>query len=215
VTPTPEDPEARRARRLAEIRAQRGTEDRARQIADLEARKAYEPEPVARTRATTSSGSSGSTRSSSSRPKRSSGKTAGTSFFGHPWSEWHQMVDTGVDHLAEHAEAQSTTTPDALWKHIGAEMALTLGDPRLPMPFLLRDITNRQLDDTGLLLSALVVTDDGTPEPAFFRLAAQLDKLPAAQAPRESDDATWTMTERQEAFWRQQVERLYETYGAD
>jgi hypothetical protein len=125
------------------------------------------------------------------------------------------MVDTGVDHLAEQAEAQSTTTPDALWKHIGAELGLTLGDPRLPMPFLLRDITNRQFDDTGLLLSALVVTDDGTPEPAFFRLAAQLDRLPPAQAPRESDDATWTMSERQETFWRQQVDQLYAWHSDD
>jgi hypothetical protein len=205
----PEDPEDRRARRLAEIRAQRGTDARAREIADLEARRAAEPEPVRVTRATSSSG--GSSRSSSpSRPRRpSSGKTAGTSFFGHPWSEWHQMVDVGLDHLVELASERSTTTEEALWKHVGAELGLTLGDPRLPMPFLLRDITNRQLDDTGLLVTALALTDDGTPAPGFFRLAAQIGKLPSAQAPRESSDGTWTMSERQEAFWRSQVDALY------
>jgi hypothetical protein len=124
------------------------------------------------------------------------------------------MVDTGLDHLVELAEAQATTTSEALWKHVGAEQGLTLGDPRLPMPFLLRDITNRQFDDSGLVVTALVLSDAGVPDPAFFRLAAQLGKLPPAQAPREGSDATWTMTERQEAFWRQHVDALYAFHAA-
>ena len=201
-----EDPEDRRAARLAAIRAQRGTDERARQIADLESRRRIDPPPpsgTVRTRRTTSA----------PRPRRTSGQTAGTSFFGHPWAEWHQMVDTGTDHLVEHAEAAATTTEGELWSHIGEVLGLRLEDPRLPMPFLLRDITTRQVDDTGLLLTALVVRDDGTPGPAFFRLAAQLDKLPAAQAPREADDTTWTMNDQQEAFWRQQVESLIAWHG--
>ncbi len=205
-----EHPEDRRAARLAAIRAQRGSEERERQIADLEARRAAEPEPVQRARTTTTSYGGGSGRSSSPpRPKGGSGKTAGTSFFGHPWSEWHQMVDAGHDHLVEHAGAGLLTTEAELWKHIGAELGLTLGDPKLPMPFLLRDITNRQLDDTGLVLTAVVVGDDETPSPGFFRLAAQVGTLQPAQAPAESTDDTWTMTDQQAAFWRQQVGALF------
>ena len=210
-----EHPEDRRAARLAAIRAQRGTEERERQIADLEARRRIDPPPRDGTVRTTRTVSSGpSTRSSAPRPRRSSGQTAGTSFFGHPWAEWHQMVDTGLDHLVEHAEAGATTTEGELWSHVGTELGLTLGDPRLPMPFLLRDITNRQFDDTGLVATALVVTETGTPSPGFFRLAAQLDKLPPVQAPRESDDATWTMTDQQESFWRDQLQALFTWHAA-
>ena len=146
------DAEERRARRLAEIRAQRGTDERSRQIADLEANRRIEPPPRDRTvrvRRTTSA------------PKpKTSGKTAGTSFFGHPWAEWHQMVDTGRLFLIEQAEATSTTTADELWTHIGAATGVRLGDPTLPMPFLLRDITNREKDDSGLVLAALVADSD-------------------------------------------------------
>ena len=146
------DAEERRARRLAEIRAQRGTDERARQIADLEANRRIEPPPrdhTVRVRRTTSA------------PKpKTSGTTAGTSFFGHPWAEWHQMVDTGKNHLIEAAEARTTTTADELWSHIGTTLDLELGDPTLPMPFLLRDISNREKDDSGLVLAALVVDDD-------------------------------------------------------
>jgi hypothetical protein len=81
------------------------------------------------------------------------------------------------------------------------------------MPFLLRDLTNRQLEDTGLVLAAIAVTDDGTPGPGFFRLAAQVGKLPAAQAPRESGDATWTMTDQQRAFWESQRDRLFSLHA--
>jgi len=210
-----EHPEDRRAARLAAMRAQRGTEERQRQIADLEARRAAEPKPVQRARTTTTSyGARGSGRSSSTpRPRGGSGKTAGTSFFGHPWSEWHRMVDVGHDLLVEHATAGVTTTEGELWKHIGAELDLTLGDPRLPVPFLLRDITNRQFEETGLVLTALVVGDQETPTPGFFRLAAQVGTLQPAQAPPESTDDTWTMTDQQAAFWRQQVEALFALHG--
>jgi hypothetical protein len=146
------DAEERRARRLAEVRAQRGTDERARQIADLEANRRIEPPPrdhSVRVRRTTTA----------PRPKPS-GKTAGTSFFGHPWAEWHQMVDVGRTFLIGKAEAGTTTTADDLWSVVGDTLGLTLGDRTLPMPFLLRDITNREKDDSGLVLAALVVDSD-------------------------------------------------------
>jgi len=201
-----EHPEDRRAARLAAIRAQRGSAEREQQISDLETRRKIDPPPksgAVRTRRTTSA----------PRNRRTSGTTAGQAFFGHPWAEWHQMVDAGVAHLVEHAEAGATTTETELWQHIGTTLGLSLEDPRLPMPFLLRDITNRQLEDTGLLLTALVTRDDGSPSPAFFRLAAQVGRLPSVQAPAESQDATWTMTDRQEAFWRDQLQGLFAWYG--
>src|SRR5690349_6682767 len=147
------DAEERRARRLAEIRAQRGTDERARQIADLEANRRIQPPPrdhTVRVRRTTSA----------PKPKATSGKTAGTSFFGHPWAEWHQMVDVGRTYLIGRAEAGTTTTTDDLWTVVGDTLGLRLGDPTLPMPFLLRDITNREKDDSDLVLAALVVDHD-------------------------------------------------------
>jgi len=201
-----EHPEDRRAARLAAIRAQRGSAEREAQIADLASRRRIEPTPK--------SGAVRIRRSTSApRSRKTSGTTAGQAFFGHPWAEWHQMVDTGVAHLVEHAEAGATTTEADLWAHIGATLELTLEDPRLPMPFLLRDITNRQLEDTGLVLTALVTRADGTPSPGFFRFAAQVGKLPAVQAPAESQDDSWTMTERQESFWRDQLQGLFAWYG--
>jgi hypothetical protein len=207
----PTDPEDRRAARLAAVRAERGTEARAREIADLENRREIAPPPKSgevRVRSTVP-GARPRPPARGSRPRTPSGKTAGTSFFGHPWSEWHQMVDTGLDHLADNAEGGATVTELELWRHVGDTLDLKLGDPRLPMPFLLRDITNRQFEDTGLVAAALVVTEDGTPSPDFFRLAVQLGKLPPVQAPRESGDADWTMNERQESFWRSQLDGLF------
>jgi hypothetical protein len=125
------------------------------------------------------------------------------------------MVDEAHDHLVEHASERSTTTEEALWKHVGAELGLDLGDPRLPMPFLLRDLTNRQLEDTGLVLAAIAVTDDGTPGPGFFRLAAQAGRLPSAQAPREGADATWSLSDPQRAFWEDQRDRLFALHSED
>jgi hypothetical protein len=125
------------------------------------------------------------------------------------------MVDVAHDHLVDQASERSTTTEEALWKHVGAELGLDLGDRRLPMPFLLRDLTNRQLEDTGLVLAAIAVTDDGTPSPGFFRLAAQVGKLPATRAPREGGDDTWVMDDQQRAFWEDQRDRLFALHTED
>jgi hypothetical protein len=68
------------------------------------------------------------------------------------------MVDVGQTYLVGRAEAGTTTTVDALWQVVGDTLGLTLGDPTLPMPFLLRDISKR--DDSGLVLAALVADHD-------------------------------------------------------
>ena len=57
------------------------------------------------------------------------------------------------------------------------------------MPFLLRDITNRDQPDTGLVLAALVVDEEGQALPWFDE-----------QHPRPSS-------------WPKHVEALYEHYG--
>ena len=204
----PTDPETRRAERLAAIRAQRGTQDREREIAELASRRRIDPPPpsgAVRTRRTTSA----------PRPRRTAGQTAATGFFGHPWPEWHAMVDTARDLLIEHAEAGATLTEGELWRHVGDTLDLRLEDPTLPMPFLLRDVTNRDVELSGVLLSALAVTDEGVPAPAFFRLAAQHGKLPTAQAPRESADPGWSISERQEEFWRRHLAAVFAWYQED
>ncbi len=73
-----EQPEDRRARRLAAVRAERGSEERARQIAELEAEKA---KPKVRARSATPS-------------VRKSPESSST-FFGYPWAEWFEMRDAG------------------------------------------------------------------------------------------------------------------------
>ena len=97
-----EQPEDRRARRLAEVRAQRGTEQRERQIADLEAAKA---KPKPRTR--------------SAPVPRKSPETSAT-FFGYPWPAWFEMRDAGRACLAECAAEGQVITYGELWTAISA-----------------------------------------------------------------------------------------------
>ena len=193
-----EQPEDRRARRLAEVRAQRGSEERARQIAELEAEKA---KPKVRTRSATPS-------------VRKSPETSAT-FFGYPWAEWFEMRDAGRARLNTCAAERELITYGDLWAAIAESVGRELGSPHLALPRLLRDIGDVAVKDGEPNPMALAVQSAGDQEPGagFFRTAVALHELPAVDEPPTGED--WTMTDAQRAYWRTQVDRLYAHFADD
>lgn len=192
-----EQPEDRRARRLAEVRAQRGSEERLRQIADLEAQKA---KPKARTRPSPS--------------VRKSPETSAT-FFGYPWAEWFEMRDAGRAHLNDCAAQRQLTTYGELWQAIEETVGRQLGSPHLALPRLLRDIADVAIKDDEPNPMALAVQSAGDQEPGagFFRTAVALHELPAVEEPPKGED--WEMTDAQRKFWRGQVDAAFAYFAED
>ena len=184
---THEQPEDRRARRLAEVRAQRGTEERERQIAELAAAKAK------------------------AAPRRSPETSA--TFFGYPWSEWFEMRDAGRACLAERAAEGGVITYGELWDTIATRVGRELGSPHLPLPRLLKDIAEVTIKDGEPNPTAIVVQQDGDQEPGagFFRDAVGLHELPAVEEPAKGED--WVMSDAQRTYWTGQVAALYEHHG--
>jgi len=191
-----EQPEDRRARRLAEVRAQRGTEEREQQIADLAAAKA-KPKPRARAKAA----------------PRKSPETSAT-FFGYPWPEWFEMRDAGRAVLADRAAEQQVITYGELWSAVGERVGRELGTPHLPLPRLLKDIAEVSIKDGEPNPTALVVQKDGEQEPGagFFRDAVALHELPAVEEPPKGDE--WVMSDAQRDYWTKQVAALHEHHAA-
>jgi hypothetical protein len=193
-----EQPEDRRARRLAEVRAQRGSEERLRQIADLEAEKA---KPKTRTRSATPS-------------VRKSPETS-ASFFGYPWAEWFEMRDAGRKLLSDCAAEQRLITYGDLWAAIATAVGRELKSPHLAIPRLLQDIAEVSLKDGEPNPAALAVQADGDQEPGagFFRAAVALHELPAVEEPPKGED--FEMSTAQRAYWQKQVDALYAHHGGD
>jgi len=187
-----EQPEDRRARRLAAVRAQRGSEERARLIAELEAEKA---KPKARARSATPG-------------VRRSPQTSST-FFGYPWAEWFEMRDAGRARLNTCAAERQLITYGDLWEAIAQTVGRELGSHHLALPRLLRDIGDVAIKDGDPNPMALAVQSAGDQEPGagFFRTAVALHELPAVDEPPKGED--WTMSDAQRAYWRTQVASLY------
>ena len=128
-----EQPEDRRARRLAAVRAERGSEERARQIAELEAEKA---KPKVRARSATPS-------------VRKSPESSST-FFGYPWAEWFEMRDAGRARLNTCAAERQLIAYGDLWAAIAETVGRELGSQHLALPRLLRDIGDVAIKDGEL-----------------------------------------------------------------
>lgn len=193
-----EQPEDRRARRLAEVRAQRGSDERLRQIAELEADEA---KPKARSRSTTPS-------------VRKSPETSAT-FFGYPWAEWFEMRDAGRARLNACAAEKELTSYGELWQAIADSVGRELGSPHLALPRLLRDIADVAMKDGDPNPMALAVPSAGDQEPGagFFRTAVALHQLPAVDEPPTGED--WVMTDAQRRFWRAQVDAVFGHFAED
>jgi hypothetical protein len=133
------------------------------------------------------------------------------SFFGHTWPEWFAMRDAGAAIILEHARAREFLTYPELWAGVRSRVDFEIGHPWRQIPILLGYISDYTFEEIGLFMTALVV--DGDPEvgpsEGFFRLAAQSGALPEADSPPMG--MPWKgMTARQRAFWRDQVDRIFE-----
>jgi hypothetical protein len=186
-----------RESRLAAIRARRGTAEREAHIAEIAEQK---QKAVAK--------------------KKSTGTTVrktreiSDQYHGHPWDEWDQMRDVGLDLIKERAAKGEFVTLTQLWEGAVDKLGKPLGNSHFQLPALLEHIALKGLDETGLLVTAVVTYQDGepTPGPGLFALAASKGLIPEADAPK--DLKTWTMTENQRAFWQQQVDAVFAKFAS-
>jgi hypothetical protein len=191
------DDEAR-DRRLAAIRARRGTPERAAHIAALQASK------VASKKQSASSGGGRRT------PENSD------TYFGHPWPIWFSMRDAGYEHIIERARLGQTTTYTELWAAITATLGPDLGNRYWQMGHLLGAIAEHAHDKDGVMPTALVMNEgDGETNagPGFFRLAADMGLLPEGVAPPAGEP--WKeMTAAQRTFWEGQCDLVFARFAA-
>lgn len=191
AAPTPyEAPDVRRARQREEIRALRGSPERAAEIAAIEERR------VAAKKRPSSASSVKKT------PENS------TEIFGHPWATWFAMRDAATSHLeARAAEGRLTTTAE-VWTAVGDAVGAEVGKPGLQLPKLLATVAADAFPARQAVLTALVATPAGDgPDPAFFRHAAEAGVLPADASPPPTKGAG--PTDAQQAYWQATVASLH------
>jgi hypothetical protein len=188
--------EEARDRRLAAIRAQRGTPERQAFIEQLALEKAR----IQREARVSSSGKK--------TPENSS------DMYGHPWAEWFEMRDTGLDLIATAARDRGLTNYSDLWDGIGKALDRDLGNSWRQMPNLLGYISDHAYSQFKIIPTALVVEKEGDPHPGagFFRLAAIMGVMLESDVPAVGE--SWTeMTDRQQAFWDASKEAVYDHYA--
>ena len=209
-----EHPEERRARRLAEAKAMRGTPEREEQVAAMLARKAageiLDAPPPRAPRASTSTGSAPRPRATTPRVKASAPPPG---VFGHPVDEWSAMVDAALLVIGVAAAEQRLLAPTDLWAELGSIVDKDLGDDRFKMPRLLADVASKAAEDGRILPTAIVVPSEQVgPGRVFFTVAKDLDLLPADLVIPISD-GNWNMPTELREFWRDQVDATFETYA--
>lgn len=128
---TNEHPEDARARRMAEVRALRGSPERLQQIADLEQQKRQ-------TKSRSTSSASGR-----KTPENSS------HMFGHPWPLWFQMRDVAYEYLCKCASERRMTSYGELWNAISSAIGEDLGSHWRQLPHLLGDVSEHTFTETG------------------------------------------------------------------
>jgi hypothetical protein len=136
------------------------------------------------------------------------------SYFNHPWSEWNEMRDIGLSYLESVAINKSTVTYEHFWNAVRLGIGRDIGKQFRQIPLLLRHVGEKSFDDSGLILTALVVTDEAMPSPSegFFRLASRLELLPVSESPEKG--IKWMgMTTAQRDFWLQHKAGLYELFS--
>lgn len=191
-----EDPELRRDRRLAKIRAQRGTPERQAEIEAIQRRK-----------------TEGQRRTSASPNGRRSPENS-PDMFGHPWPTWFAMREAGLEHLTTCASDRRLTSYKELWDAIERSLDQDLGNHWRQLPVLLGYMSVQALSEYDLIPTALVVAPDenNEPGPGFFRIAADLGLLAEADAPPIGED--WTMSDTQRTFWEATVEGMYDRFAS-
>ena len=210
-----ENPEARRARRLAEARAQRGTPERQAQVdAMLQAKAASDTAATQQATRPARARSAPGTRAPRAPRTPRQAPDPSTRQPGHALPVWIQMRTVALAHLEACARAGELTSPDAVWQVVKDSRTEELGNPRYQLPKLLGYVETKSLADTGLLASALIVQPDRGNEPSaeFFRLAHKRGLISDDDAP-PATDAGWTMSEAQREFWQSQVDAMFERFG--
>ena len=211
-----EHPDERRARRLAEAKALRGTPEREAQVAEMLARKAAgeiaEAPPARTPRSSPQGGAAPRTRSTTPRVKASAPPSG---VFGHPVDEWSAMVDAALSVIGGAAAEQRLLAPQDLWAELGSVVDKDLGDDRFKMPRLLADVASKAAESGRVLPTAIVVTSEQVgPGRVFFTVAKDLDRLPADLVIPISD-GNWSMPTELREFWRDQVDATFEHYADD
>ena len=196
-TPAPyEAPDVRRARQREEIRARRGSPERAAEIAAIEERKAQAKKRPS------------STSSVKKTPENS------TEIFGHPWDTWFAMRDAATAHLAGRAADGRLSSTAEVWAAVTEAVGAEVGKPGLQLPKLLGTVAADAFADRQAVLTALVADPAGDkPDPSFFRHAADAGVLPAEASPPPTKGAA--PTEAQLAFWQATVAELHGARAAD
>ncbi len=189
-----------RERRLAEIRARRGTPEREARIAEISDQKA-QAKQAATKRKSTSGSSARKTRENS------------TEYHGHSWDEWDAMRDAAFALVVERAAKREFTAYTDIWSHVVGVLGKELGNAYFQLPALLEHMTLKGLEDSELIVTALVTYegDEPTPGPGFFAVAVQKGTIASFDAPAKGE--VFRMTDEQRAFWQQQVDGLFAKYG--
>jgi hypothetical protein len=136
------------------------------------------------------------------------------SYFNHPWPEWNEMRDLGLSYLREIAAKEKTVTYEGFWNAVRLGVGRDIGKPFRQIPLLLRHVGEKSFDDSGLVVTALVVTEATEPSPSegFFRLASRLELIPEDESPETG--VKWLgMTAAQRTFWLRHKESLYEHFS--
>ena len=135
------------------------------------------------------------------------------SYFDHTWPEWFEMRDAGIAFVSDVAREGRKTRYGELWKDIRNRLGRDIGSHIYQLPMLLEYMSVDFYEETGLILTALVEYAEGEEMPGdgFFRLAGMVGAIPKEQVPEFGTE--WVaMTPEQEAFWKSQVEGLFEYF---
>ena len=124
------------------------------------------------------------------------------------------MRDVGLFYLQRIAANGSTATYEHFWRVVQAGLGRDVGNPWRQIPQLLRQVGEKSFDESGLVVTALVVNDESEPSPSegFFRLAARLGLIHERESPEKG--VKWLgMTSVQRIFWLQHKTDLYDYYS--
>jgi len=131
--------------------------------------------------------------------------------FGHPWPFWFQMRDAAMEVITSAGRRRELIPYGDLWSELRNRLGSEVGEQWRQLLILLGYVSEYYHHEVGALPTAMVVSRDTPPKPeaGFFRLAAFEGYLPEADSPAEGEE--WCkITARQAAFWREQVEAVFE-----
>jgi hypothetical protein len=121
--------------------------------------------------------------------------------FGYPDDVWEAMVRAGYEVLCEQAKLGGRPISyGALSREVQVRTGSALFPFSAPFPHLLGDISRRSLRRYGVLLTSLLVVEDGSgPGPGFYDLARE--------------HGLWDTTVHRWTYWRAETRRTIAAYS--